>query len=332
MYNQASAINYSSERMYNQYEVFISRKDVSLTDYYYGDNIVQVEGKYKLINNDGSEVSRKLWCANYNTLSGYYTCLNDIDKECSSVYYVVGGSIDHQYVLLLTNEKTLDDVIYMTLSRNIITNDDGTYTLDNPLTITKNDWFTDYNTYKSYYICQDQVSTTCEEVYSISSSYNNYYNFSSSNNNYSYGNLFTYNDGKYELTNTKQIWDLKKDYSGLNNRHYTCFDGDCSTLSYIYYYSPNDGSLYYINLTEGKSIEDALDEMLKNDNKDSTIKEVIDLWYQENLKDYTNMLEDTIFCNDRSISNLNGWNFNSSVITDHLYYGLMVEHLLINMI
>lgn len=322
MYN--GTINYSSERLYNQYEVLISREDVSLTNYYYGDNIVQVGGKYRLINNDGSEVNKKLWRDNYNTLSGYYTCLNDIDKECSNVYYVVGGSIDYQYVLLITSENTLDDVRHMTLSRNITKNDDGTYTLQSPLTITKNDWFTNYNTYKNYYICQDQVSTTCEEVYSITSSHNNYYNFFSSNNNYSYGNSFIYSNGKYELTNTKQIWDLKKDYSELNNRHYTCFDGDCSTLSYIYYYSSNDGSLYYINLTEGKSVEDALNEMLKNDNinnKDSSIKEVVDLWFHNNLKDYTNMLEDTVFCNDRSISNLNGWNSNGRVITDHLYYG-----------
>ena len=34
---------------------------------------------------------------------------------------------------------------------------------------------------------------------------------------------------------------------------------------------------------------------------DSTIKTVIDEWYSENMTAYTNKLEDTIWCNDRSV-------------------------------
>ena len=35
---------------------------------------------------------------------------------------------------------------------------------------------------------------------------------------------------------------------------------------------------------------------------DSEIKKFIDSWYEENMTEYTNQLEDTVWCNDRSIS------------------------------
>lgn len=44
--------------------------------------------------------------------------------------------------------------------------------------------------------------------------------------------------------------------------------------------------------------------MQKGEN-DSSIKSYIDNWYKENLINYTNYLEDTIFCNDRS-ANIEG--------------------------
>ena len=76
----------------------------------------------------------------------------------------------------------------------------------------------------------------------------------------------------------------------------------------------NDGTLYYITLTNGKSVSDALNEMLYADDvnkNDSTIKTYIDNWYESKIKGkYEDKLEDTVFCNDRGILNLNGWNPN----------------------
>ena len=48
---------------------------------------------------------------------------------------------------------------------------------------------------------------------------------------------------------------------------------------------------------------------------DSTIKGVIDTWYKNNMTSYTSQLEDTVWCNDRSIvtdlANSNGGNYSS---------------------
>ena len=119
------------------------------------------------------------------------------------------------------------------------------------------------------------------------------------------GNLFgkgvSYSGGTYTLTNTSTTYD--------GNHHYTCNNatGTCSTVRYYY------SSYYYTEINDGRTIEECLEDMLSADNvnqTDSTIKTYIDNWYQSNMISYTNKLEDTIFCNDRSISDLAGWNPN----------------------
>ena len=63
--------------------------------------------------------------------------------------------------------------------------------------------------------------------------------------------------------------------------------------------------------------------MLEDDdvNKtDSTIKSKIDEWYEENLIDYENYLEDTVFCNDRSISSKGEWDPNGGSLSGFLLF------------
>ena len=75
----------------------------------------------------------------------------------------------------------------------------------------------------------------------------------------------------------------------------------------------NDSSLYYITLKDGKKVDDALSEMLDDNTNNSTIKTEIDNWYSENMTNYTTKLEDTVWCNDRSIGTKNGWDPNGGV-------------------
>ena len=127
-----------------------------------------------------------------------------------------------------------------------------------------------------------------------------------------FGSSFTYNNGTYTLTDTTTTKD--------NTHHYTCNNtsGTCSTIRYYYYIG--GGNNYYIELTNGKSVSDALEEMQTN-TTDSTIKTAIDTWYSNNMISYTNKLEDAPWCNDRSMqTTTNGWNENGSLSED-LYYG-----------
>ena len=147
--------------------------------------------------------------------------------------------------------------------------------------------------------------------------YNTIYTYSyksmSSESNIIFGNTFIYANGKYILSNLKTVETWSSGYNTINSTHYTCFttDSTCEEVYYVYY--TNSDNAYYITLTDGKRVDDAINEMLYADdvNKtDSKIKSYIDSWYKDNMTSFTDKLEDTIFCNDRTILNKNGWDSN----------------------
>ena len=55
----------------------------------------------------------------------------------------------------------------------------------------------------------------------------------------------------------------------------------------------------------------------------STTSGTIDYWYYNNieLKGYSDYLEDTVWCNDRTIYQKNGWDPNGGSTTSYLYFG-----------
>ena len=133
---------------------------------------------------------------------------------------------------------------------------------------------------------------------------------------YYYGNDVTYSNGTYTLTDTISSSRWSSIYNGgLNNYHYTCMGGTtCDEVYYIYY--TNNSTMNYVTLTNGKKIEDALSDMLDNNVTSSTIKGnnntsgTLDYWYYTNIlqKGYSSYVEDTVWCNNRSIYDLGGWN------------------------
>ncbi len=141
------------------------------------------------------------------------------------------------------------------------------------------------------------------------------------NTSYIYGNDVTWDGTNYTLTDTitsSGTW--SSDYNTLNNNHYTCFttSNTCTSVYYIYYADAPAGA-FYITLSNGKKEEDAFNDMFTNEN-DSIAKTNVDTWYSNNMTSYTNKIEDTIYCNDRSINLMGGWNPNGGYISDHLYF------------
>ena len=149
---------------------------------------------------------------------------------------------------------------------------------------------------------------------------------SATGTNWYYAPDVTYSGGTYTLT-AKGSYNVetKSTISGtnLNYQHYTCgstADTTCTSVRYVYYVSSS--TAYYITLNDGKKVEDALSEMLTNSSNanSSTIKTAIDNWYLSNMTSYTDKLEDTVFCNDRSISALGGWNPDGGIPTASLHF------------
>ena len=143
---------------------------------------------------------------------------------------------------------------------------------------------------------------------------------------FTYGNDVDYIDGEYILKDTKYVANWITNYDKLNDYHYTCFNysGKCDEVYYVYH--TINTHAYYITLINGKKVEDAIDEMLNNDNiniNNSAIKENIDNWYQNNINYYSYYLEDTVWCNDRTIYKLGGWEANGGSTRDSaLYFGV----------
>ena len=140
-----------------------------------------------------------------------------------------------------------------------------------------------------------------------------------------FGNSFTYENGVYTLKDTMAVDSWEKGYDSIKNNHYTLFSSDTTASNTIIYYVfyTNSSDAYYINLSEGKSVNDAINEMLYADDvntKDSTIKTAIDKWYSSYLIKYTDRLEDTVFCNDRRLTSLGGWSPDGGITSSNLRF------------
>ena len=154
-----------------------------------------------------------------------------------------------------------------------------------------------------------------------------------------FSSSFTYNSSNntYTLSGTIQEfsnWNLS-DYSILNNTHYTCdnMNTSCTTLYYVQSIVPSQGEAskyYFFALNNGKNIDDLVSEMFNDTNVnkyDSNVKSIIESWYAQYLSNYSSKIEDTVYCNNRSISNYGGYNSNGGNINRGEYNNLLFKNI-----
>ncbi len=115
-------------------------------------------------------------------------------------------------------------------------------------------------------------------------------------------------------------------------RHYTCNlttqDGTCDKIRYVYSAQTrgNTGKhdYTYILLSNGENVSDAIAKMKTTGNKStdtsSKAKIMIDDWYKKNMIKYTNQLEDTVWCNDRSSTKLGAWSEDGALYNSYMIY------------
>ena len=343
MYNTRHYLGHKEVRDSSHYVFDNKREDLS-TSYWYADEVSydSTAGVYSLIN--PYKVSSS---ADYSKLVGKYTFRSSTETYTnSSVYYIAvveASSYMHYIVLYSGNDLAYYNDTY-TYGDSYTDNGDGTYTINNAKTIEKKDFgIIKYSDLKKKFICKNAINNTCEYPWYIMYAANagtvlGYIDMNSTSSIYKYAKDFEYkidpDDGiyKYFLNDaiTGNFWDIIADDPNkliLSNAHYTCFNtsGKCEKISYVV--ALNDFYLWYININDGKSVEDVKNEMLYDDDvntKNSVIKTGIDLWFEKYLLDYSDYLEDTIFCNDRSQSNsdINAWNPNGgSILTRIEFYG-----------
>lgn len=136
-----------------------------------------------------------------------------------------------------------------------------------------------------------------------------------------YGNTIIYDDAQNPdnyiiktTANSAGSWSKDKDM--INTHHYSCLTtgNKCQndSVAFIFYYNSSDKRFHYLNLKNGKTLNDAFASMQQNRNN-SSAKNVIDNWYNLNLKSYSDYLEDTVYCNDRQIINYAGFDPNGDI-------------------
>ena len=136
--------------------------------------------------------------------------------------------------------------------------------------------------------------------------------------NAKFGTTFTHDENGYKIS-AGENGTIATGYQ--NGCHYTCNSSDANaTCNEIRYYHYTD---YYLTLTNGDGIEDVITKMrttgVKANDTSSLAKQTLDTWYSTNMTGYTNMLEDTIWCNDRSISFLGSFD-ESGTTTGYLFF------------
>ena len=191
------------------------------------------------------------------------------------------------------------------------------------------------------YACKDAVNNTFSELLFIDNGDYGTVSYFVKRANYKFANGFTYSNGVYTLNNTNVInrinFASSQDMANLSNAHYTCFNsnGVCEKINYVYY-TDTDGydgladanenygeidnyTLYYIELTNGEDISDALHNMYYVNNKSSVIKQGIDAWYKKYIYSYDSYVDDTVYCDDKTITTTGNFSPNGS-ITQKYYY------------
>ena len=236
---------------------------------------------------------------------GYmYGTRHTVSNKKISWYDIVGKEAEYLTSMRSTNYYYADSVTYS----------NGTYTLNNP---TQYLWSANYSNLVGKYTCSSETDTKCTSVSYVISSNSSRMNYVAMNNgetydslytqannlNWVYGNDVTWNGSRYTLVDTieSKPAEMANDKSTLAEKyHYTCLSSNnsCTTVYYIHTYG--ESTISYFTLEQGKKIDTLRQEMMTNTN-DSVIKETIDTWYENNLLDYAEYLEDTVWCNDRSI-------------------------------
>ena len=279
MYN----IRYPVDKKNSKNNSILEAVDKSLTNWY-ADSITwnNTENKWEL--NNPYQISSE---SDYSSLVGKYTLANRYETyKSEKAYYIAKNDDNYFNCIKMTNGNNLSYYNNSFTYGDSYIDNNGTYTIENPTTIQTLDVF-DNDDFEKKYACKNATNNTCSELLFINNTNNMGFTYYSSNNQYVFSNSFTYDNERnvYVLNNDRiSFWNQndKTKTKDLKDHHYTCWNttGECNNISYVYHYDNVYGVLYYINISNGKSIENAINEMLYDDNvntNNSAIKTITSL-------------------------------------------------------
>ena len=253
--------------------IFLQSKLSLLRPFYYSTKFVYDKENNKFSLGDDEELI-EFNENNKNRIIGKYTCFSDTKYgECQNLRYI--ASIDEN-----------NEALYFDLRPNA--NYDG--------------------------FGEASFNLTSSSLADVGYMYNTRYeeNSLSASGRVTLASDFTYENGVYKLGSNRKTVNVNYAYnvSSYTNYHYTCLDTstECENIAFVNYLFNNQ--IRYILLKDGANISDALTEMLssRDVNKyDSVIKSAVEAFYQNYLLDYNKYIEETIYCNNRSVYRYSGF-------------------------
>ncbi len=126
-----------------------------------------------------------------------------------------------------------------------------------------------------------------------------YYRGAVVNNNVKFANFC------WKIVRTTDTGGIKLIYNGAPDEQGQCTATESSTMIGNSAFNTNSSDNTHVGYMYGTAGSSSYSETHKNTNN-SAIKVVIDEWYSQNMIEYTNELEDIVWCNDRSISSGSG--------------------------
>ena len=274
-----------------------------------GDSLTDnLDGTYTISNYDSIRPSE--WFTNFSNYQNKYTCGDASNSSCTNPRYIT-STTNAKYTYINAGEKIL------------IAKERTKLSLNNTQLVRKDELIINPENYSEYkYTCNNTSNVCTETSLRMITGYTPT-GYSYVENRY-WGSSVTWDGTNYTLVDPIGI----ENYANLDNistHHYTCLSTGshvCQTVVYTFFYSPSN-PMFYITLKNGVlTIAEALENMFTKNTTSSTIKSGIDAWYKKNMLDYDEYIDDTIFCNNRSIRQLGSWNANGGKTNDpHLYFG-----------
>jgi hypothetical protein len=140
-----------------------------------------------------------------------------------------------------------------------------------------------------------ELSSTADDAYPIY-----YYRGEVTDNNVLFANFC------WKIVRTTKTGGVKLIYNGSPSSGQCNNTGTYSQLSSTSKFNSSYNSNAYVGYMYGTAGSSSYAAEHANTNN-STIKTAIDTWYKSNMTDYTDKLEDTVWCDDRSIDTVSGY-------------------------
>ncbi|MBR6136862.1 MAG: hypothetical protein IKQ06_01755 [Bacilli bacterium] len=265
-----------------------------------------------------------------DSIIGKYTFGNTNQNfTSSSIKYIVDVKDGMYYYIEVKSGNSSSDYNLRFIYGDSFSYNNDIYTINNYTSFYSFDWPNVYENTLNKYICQLDSGNSCKTLWYITTTRENNFEYEVVSNNYKFSNSFTYDGEYYTLDNDSvMVWDFANndELNKIKNAHYTCFNesGVCKNINYVFYgLRGSSNGICYVIIKNGMDVDYVIDQMFYVDDVntyDSIAKSSVDSWYNKYLLNYSQYLEDIIYCNNRDISSLSGWNPNGGNIEFDMYF------------